>query len=196
MGIKRVVTTPHTMIDFYPNTTKIITERLAAVQANLLKEEIDVHLTAASEYYIDEHFLSLIEKEPLLTIRNNEVLVEFSMVYEPPMLNTALFKIISAGYKPIIAHPERYIFFHNSFERYEELRDRGCLLQLNLLSLTGYYGKNIMMAAQRMLDSKMYAYCGTDMHHLRHADGINAMLSGKIMQHLVNYPFFNSKLCL
>ncbi|NDC40017.1 MAG: hypothetical protein EBZ77_00430 [Chitinophagia bacterium] len=195
MGFTHLVTTPHTFIDYYPNTTETITQGLALVRQRLAEEQIDIQLSAASEYYIDETFLELIDKQPLLTITKNEVLVEFSMVYEPPMLNQAIFKLISAGYKPIIAHPERYNFFHNDTERYSELKDRGCRLQLNLLSLTGYYGRNVMLAAQKLLDSKMFDYAGSDAHHTRHCTNLQLMLTTKTMVQLLDYPFLNSKLC-
>ena len=196
MGFKKIVTSPHVMIDFYPNTRHTILSGLDAVKEAAVKNNISLDISAAAEYYIDESFISLVEREPLLTIRNKEVLVEFSMLYEPPMLNEALFKLQSSGYKPIIAHPERYVFFHNNFERYRELRDRGCYLQLNLLSLSGYYGRNIMDVAMKLLKNGMYHYCGTDMHHEKHAGALRNMLGSPIYNTLVSYPFHNSELCL
>ena len=75
------------------------------------------------------------------------------------------------------------------------MKDRGCLLQLNLLSLTGYYGKNVKMAAEMLLEKGMYDYCGSDMHHDKHAAALKAMAQTPLYTLLVNYPFLNSKLC-
>ena len=195
MGYKTVITTPHTMIDYYPNTTETIQKGLAQIQAAAKENNIDLTIRAASEYYIDESFVKLIETTPLLTIINNEVLVEFSMLYEPPKLAETLFKMQSVNYRPIIAHPERYVFFHNNVEKYRELKDRGCLLQLNLLSLTGYYGRNVKIAAEAMLDKGMYDYCGSDAHHDKHIAGLQAILQTPLYNTLATYPFLNSKLC-
>ena len=194
MGYKKIVTTPHVMSDFYPNNTQIIQAGLKKIQDAAKENNINLEISAAAEYYIDETFTELLAREPLLTIHKNEVLVEFSMLYEPPMLYNALFAMQTAGYKPIIAHPERYMFFHNNFERYRELKDKGCLLQLNLLAISGYYGRNIMEVALRLLSKGMYDYCGSDMHHEKHAAALKNMLQTKAYTTLVGYPFLNSRL--
>ncbi len=195
MGYKKIVTTPHVMIDFYPNTSQKILEGLKKIQDAAVENNIKLDIHAAAEYYIDEYFVELLQKEPLLTIQKNEVLVEFSMLYEPPMLKNTLFNMQTLGYKPIIAHPERYVFFHNSMERYRELKDRGCLLQLNLLSISGYYGRNIMNVALSLLEKGLYDYCGSDMHHEKHAAALKNMLQTRAYTTLSSYPFLNSKLC-
>ena len=196
MGYTHIVTTPHIMIDFYPNTRQTILSGLETLRQLAADNNIKLEINAAAEYYIDEYFEGLVDKEPLLTVRDNEVLVEFSMMYEPPMLNNVLFKMQAAGYRPILAHPERYMSLHNHFDRFLEFKDRGCLLQLNLLSLTGYYGGNVMNVARRLLDKGLYDYCGTDMHHERHAGAIQGILKTNVYNSLINYPFLNSKLCL
>lgn len=195
MGFKTIITTPHTMIDFYPNTTQTIQEGMKLLQAAVAENNIPVSIKAASEYYIDEHFMKLLDQEPLLTIYKNEVLVEFSMLYEPPMLSEVIYRMLQSGYKPVIAHPERYVFFHRDFSRYEELKDRGCLLQLNSLSVSGYYGRNIKEAALKILEKRMYDYCGSDMHHQRHAAALKAMAGTKDYHTFANYPFLNQRLC-
>jgi tyrosine-protein phosphatase YwqE len=184
------------MIDFYPNTAEKILAGLDLVRNAIKENGINIELSAAAEYYIDDSFLELVETQPLLTVNNKEVLVEFSMIYEPPMLNKALFALQTNGYKPIIAHPERYMFLHNSFDRFEEMKDRGCLLQMNLLAISGYYGRNIMDVAAKLLAKGMYDYCGTDMHHEKHANALRNMLSSRIYNQLAAYPFRNSKLYL
>ncbi len=194
MGYKTIITTPHIMVDYYPNTAAIILDGLQKVHDAVKASGLDVTVRAAAEYYIDESFIKLLDTEPLLTIYQKEVLVEFSMLYEPPMLAEAIFKLQGAGYKPIIAHPERYLFFHNDLKRFREFRDRGCLLQLNMLSVTGYYGKNIKMVADELLSKGMYDYCGSDMHHERHAATLKAMTSTRDYDRFVGYPFLNSRL--
>lgn len=196
MGYTTVVTTPHIMIDYYPNTRQTILNGLETVRQLAVENDIKLNINAAAEYYIDEYFSSLVGKEELLTIFKNEVLVEFSMMYEPPMLNSVLFNMQSNGYRPVLAHPERYTSLHNNFDKFMEFKDRGCLLQLNMLSLAGYYGGNVMNIARRLLDKGLYDYCGTDMHHERHAEAVKNILKTNLYTTLVNYPFLNSKLCL
>lgn len=195
MGYKKIITTPHVMIDFYPNTTETIQQGLRILQDALQERQIDIPVRAAAEYYIDEHFMKLLDTEPLLTIHNNEVLVEFSMLYQPPMLFDAIFRMQSAGYKPIIAHPERYMFFHNETRKYRELKDRGCLMQMNLLAIAGYYGKNVKVVAEDLMAKGIYDYCGSDMHHEKHAAALKALALSKSFHSIIGYPFLNSRLC-
>lgn len=195
MGYKTIITTPHVMIDYYPNTRQIIENGLTAVQNAVQQHNLDIVVKAAAEYYIDEYFIRLLDTEPLLTVYNKEVLVEFSMLYEPPMLFDVIFKMQAAGYHPIIAHPERYLFFHKNFNKYRELKDRGCLFQLNMLSITGHYGRNIKMIANDLLAKQLYDYCGSDMHHEKHAAILKAMAGTKDYYTFTSYPFLNSKLC-
>jgi tyrosine-protein phosphatase YwqE len=196
MGFKTIITTPHTMIDFYPNTTQTIQDGLKKLQMAVQEQHIPVSIKAASEYYIDEHFINLIDTEPLLTIYDNEVLVEFSMLFEPPMLFDVIYKMQQAGYRPVIAHPERYLFFHKDFRKYRDLRDRGCLLQLNMLSVCGHYGRNIKAIADELLAKQLYDYCGTDIHHEKHVAILRAMAGSKDYLIFANYPFLNPRLCI
>ena len=195
MGYKTIITTPHVMIDYYPNTTQTIQNGLLTLQNAMKENDLNISIKAAAEYYIDEHFIKLLDSEPLLTIYQNEVLVEFSMMYEPPMLFDVIFKMQAAGYRPVIAHPERYLFFHKEFRKYRELKDRGCFLQLNMLSIAGYYGRTIKTIAEELLAKGLYDYCGSDMHHEKHAIALHTMIGTKDYNTFVGYPFLNPKLC-
>ena len=194
MGYKTIITTPHIFIDYYPNTRETITNALTTMQQLVKEHNIDIQLRAAAEYYIDDYFMQLIDREPLLTIQKNEVLVEFSMMIEPPNLAEAIFKLKTSGYKPIIAHPERYVFFHRDLGRYQELKDRGCYLQLNMLSIAGYYGQHIKAVAEKLLSMGMYDYCGSDAHHEKHLSVLRAMACSRDYHIITGYPFLTSRL--
>jgi len=195
MGYKTIITTPHVMIDYYPNNTEKILAGLETVKTALKENNIELSIKAAAEYYIDEHFIGLLDNnEPLLTIYEKEVLVEFSMLYEPPMLNDVIFKMLGAGYRPIIAHPERYLFFHRDMQRFRDLKDRGCMLQLNMLSVAGYYGYNIKLIADQLMQKGLYDYCGSDMHHEKHAATLRMMAGTRDYGKIAGYPFLNSRL--
>lgn len=195
LGYKKIITTPHVFIDYHPNTRHTILAAYEQTKAALREHNIDIELRPAAEYYIDEHFMQLMEQEELLTIRDKEVLVEFSMMFEPPILAQALFNLRTAGYRPIIAHPERYVFFHRNLDKYQELKDRGCLLQLNMLAIAGYYGGGIKTVAEKLLAKGMYDYCGTDAHHEKHLGVLKAMACSPDYHKITQYPFRNASLC-
>ncbi|RFM29483.1 tyrosine-protein phosphatase [Deminuibacter soli] len=193
LGFSRIVTTPHIKWERYPNTRETITAGLQQLQAGMAAEQINFEVRAAAEYYLDDHFFSLLDKqEPLLTIDENKVLVEFSFYAEPFQPHDTFFRIQTAGYQPVLAHPERYGYFHERKEMYKTLKNAGAMLQLNLLALTGYYGKKAQQVSEWMLKEGLYDFCGTDMHHTKHAEGLKDLISSRQLQLLQQYPSFRN----
>ena len=130
-------------------------------------------------------------KEKLLTIKDNLILTEFSYASTPQEPGKISFEIIMAGYKPILAHPERYPFYYGDYKMYNHLSDLGFLLQVNLLSLTGYYGKDAAKAAHYMLDNNLVAYLGTDLHHERHMSTLKDDRSTKTFHKILSHRNWN-----
>jgi tyrosine-protein phosphatase YwqE len=191
MGFQKIITTPHIKHDHYKNNQEIILSGLDDVRRELKANNIDIEINAAAEYYVDDIFMDMLESNQLLTIHNNEVLIEFSFMFEPVNLMKTIFRIQTKGYRPIIAHPERYLYFHQRPETYNDLKDRGCLLQLNTLSLFGYYGKREQQMAEELLEENLYDYCGTDMHHAKHSEIIRLSGGYKAYHQLKAYSFRN-----
>lgn len=175
MGITKFIATPHIMNDYYPNTPETVNTALQLVKQALSEAGLsDIKIKAAAEYMMDQSFLEILENGNLLTVADNFVLVEMSYFQAPINLNEILFQIQTKKYRPILAHPERYAFYHSKeLTKYEELKDRGCLFQLNLLSVTGHYGKNIQETAFQLLDREMIDFIGTDTHQMRHVDKLS-----------------------
>lgn len=192
LGYKRIVTTPHIKVDNYPNTSNIILSQLAEVKHALAERGINMPIHAAAEYYIDDYFLTLLDTEPLLTIWKNEVLVEISFMFEPIQLGEIIFRLTSRSYQPIMAHPERYMYYHQDFDKYEELKNRGCYLQMNINSLMGYYGKAVKQVAEKLFSMGMYDYVGSDMHNIKHAEVVHSITQKQdIMALLQSKPLRN-----
>ncbi|MDP9229742.1 MAG: hypothetical protein M3O67_03595 [Bacteroidota bacterium] len=168
LGYKKIITTPHIMWDMYKNTRKDILERLETLRIAVKKENLQVDIHAAAEYFVDDNFAQLLnQKQPLLTFGENMVLIEFSMASHPLDLKEALFEMQVQGYQPVIAHPERYIYLEHNKEFYEDLRNHGCFFQLNLLSLGGYYGRSIMELAHYIAKKGYYELVGSDLHNFK-----------------------------
>jgi tyrosine-protein phosphatase YwqE len=170
LGYKKIITTPHIMGDFYRNTPETILGGLATVKEALVKEEIDVEMAAAAEYYLDFDFENKLNSAPMLTFGDKYLLFEISYMNPPDNMHHVIFKMQTMGYKPVLAHPERYNFWHNEFGMYESLRDKGVLLQLNINSLTGYYSESTKKVAEKMIDLNMISFLGSDCHHSGHAN--------------------------
>ena len=185
MGFQKLITTPHIFWDLYKNTSEIIREKLALVQAELVRRNIPITLEAAAEYYIDSHFEELIEKNDILSFGDNYVLFELSFDNEQINYKRAVFNLQLAGYKPIMAHPERYEYWHNDFSNYEELVDRDIKIQINTNCLTGHYGPTVKKMSEKLIDADMVDFIGTDCHHLGHINLLQQMRMSPALKKLV-----------
>lgn len=167
-GFNKIIATPHTMKNVWDNSSLIIKEAKAKVAKELPVESNRAQLSCASEYFLDANFVEQFQSEPLLTLKENYVLVELSYLNPPIQLYDILFALQLKGYKPVLAHPERYAFFHANFNEYEKLKKAGCLFQMNLLSSVGYYGKEVSQIAEKLLAKELIDFVGSDIHHKNH----------------------------
>lgn len=175
LGYQKFIATPHILWDIFKNNKATINPAFERLESALGENNIRVPIKFAAEYFLDYHVDELIEDEiPLLTLKDNWVLVEFSFVSAPLDLNEKLFSLQMSGYQPVIAHPERYTYFGKSKEKYEELKEAGYFLQLNLLSLTGYYGKIPQEIAMMLVKNRLVDFLGTDIHHERHLHALRS----------------------
>jgi protein-tyrosine phosphatase len=173
LGYTHFISTPHVMFDVYNNTPDTINQSLQKVQKALTETKTHTTIQAAAEYFIDDHVRQLVQQKiPLLTIHQNSILVEFSFAYEPLHLKEDLFNLQIAGYQIIIAHPERYQYLMGNKQMFETLKDMGCYFQINLLSLTGYYGEIPQQLAYYLLKKNWVNFVGTDIHHQRHLEAL------------------------
>ena len=179
-GIKNFITTPHVLGDLYPNTPEIIKGKLEEVQNELKKRNLaDISITAAAEYMMDEQFSVILEEGNILTLKDNLVLVEMSYFRPPNNLYDILFQLGLKGYKPVLAHPERYNSYHKNFKEFTKLKRAGCLFQLNLLSLTNNYGREVQKTSEHLLKENMYDFVGTDTHHQNHLQLLKTIATKK-----------------
>ena len=168
LGFKKVITTPHVMSDFYKNSSDIILKGLTDIRSELKVQNINMEIEAAAEYYIDYDFDQKIGKEKFLTFGDNYILVELSFMEAPENLFDIIFKLRLEGYNVVLAHPERYAFF--TMDDYEELVNRGVLLQINWLSIIGYYSPQIEQKTKDLISADMVSFIGSDCHNMNHAE--------------------------
>ncbi len=104
-----------------------------------------------------------------------------SYLNPPIQLTEFIYSLQVEGYTPILAHPERYLFYHNDFESYKKLKKSGCLFQLNLLSTVGYYGGHVVEVSDKLLKNGFIDFVGSDVHHKNHVDAFNGKIVIKEM---------------
>lgn len=170
------------MGDVWPNSSETIKEKLRLLDKAMSENGINgVSINVAAEYLLDQNFETLLKQGDLLTLKDNLILVEISYFNPPNNLYEILFDIQLANYKPILAHPERYNFYHNDVEHYDKLKKAGCLFQLNLLSLTKHYGESVQKNALNLLKKGYYDFVGTDVHRLHHLEILKKIGNTKLL---------------
>jgi tyrosine-protein phosphatase YwqE len=185
LGYKKLVTTPHIMQDIYKNTPEIINKGLEAFRKALLEAQIPLQVEAAAEYLLDEGFVKKFKAGNLLTFGKKYVLVEISFYFPPESLFQTLFDLKLEGYSPILAHPERYGYWHSNFENFVTLKDREILLQINLPSLSGYYSHEVRKITEQLIDNNMVDFVGTDAHNMVYIEHVDKSRYSKHLEKLL-----------
>ena len=191
LGFSKIITTPHIKHPSYPNSSAIILSGLNEVRNQMKELGISLTLEAAAEYFYDESFLEKVKSRDLLTFGDNYVLFEFSFYHTPTFVDVLFDELIKAGYKPVIAHFERYLYFLGSIEKAVEWRKRGVNIQVNLLSLTGHYGMEIKKQAEMLIDACEFDFVGSDCHRMEHLTLLEESLTLPQLEKLNNYLLKN-----
>jgi protein-tyrosine phosphatase len=195
LGYQKLITTPHVISDTYRNTPEIILSKLAELRAHLERRNIDIKIEAAAEYYLDEQLLDKLETQPLLSFGHNKYLLfETNFMTEPFNLKEFIFRATTKGYKPVLAHPERYLYLQSNLGKIEDLLNRGVLLQLNISSITGYYSKSAHVTAQKLIDRGWIHMLGSDCHNLQHIQLVDKAQYLKYYEKALSLPLLNNSL--
>jgi protein-tyrosine phosphatase len=166
-GYKKIFTSPHIMGEKYTNRKSDLQERLELMRQHELVKEIPIAIDVIAEYLLDEQFEDLLKVNDFLTIQDKYILIETSMNCDFPFVRDYVYELRKKGYKPILAHPERYRYIHSekdALEVYQNMLDWGIEFQLNLFSLVGIFGAEARKTAEMLIDNELYTYACSDIH--------------------------------
>lgn len=195
MGYRKVITTPHVMSDAYRNSPETILLHLDKLRACLQEKNIPITVEAAAEYYLDTDFMNTLQSgNKLLTFGQNYLLFETNFISEPLDLKQFIFLASTKGYKPVLAHPERYLYLYDNMTKLQDLLDRGVLFQLNISSITGYYSKQVQQLAFKLIDRGWVHLLGSDCHHLQQALLTEKAHEMRYYQKALSLPLLNNSL--
>lgn len=183
LGFYHLITTPHTLQDIHPNTKDTLQKGFGLLDGKLPS---GIELKLSSEYYLDQQFMGQLEKEAVLPLPGNRLLIEFSQISRPHDLEENIFNIGIKGYQVVLAHPERYLFLHKQFSYYNRIKEMGVEFQINALSLTDHYGRNVRAIAEKLIEKEMIDFIGTDIHHIKHIEVLKEVPKNKYFSRLVN----------
>ena len=166
-GVREIVFTPHMNPDVYPNESEAhFREVYEKFNFQLSTFNFQLEVALAAEYMVVKDFEQRVSAhaDQLLTYPDRSILIEMSYFFRSRNFEDALFELNMAGLRPIVAHPERYLYMADSLADYDRWVDMGARLQLNLLSLTGTYGPTSVKIMRHLLSHGMYSFVATDLH--------------------------------
>lgn len=185
LGYSDFFFTPHVLGDYYPNTDLTIGKSFEKLNYHLDLKHIENQRGAVAEYFYDNRLVDLMESQTIRTFGSTKYfLFELSFRQKPQLLKEFIYNVQMKGYKPILAHPERYTFA--TTEMLEDLKNRGVSMQLDLMSLTNNYGKEVRKMAEKMIKNRMFDFVGTDIHRIDQISIVEEALCTKSCHQLVN----------
>jgi tyrosine-protein phosphatase YwqE len=185
MGYRKLITTPHIQNDFYKNTPETIKDGLVKVKEAVNEEGLGIEVEAAAEYLIDDGFESKMESGDLMTFGDHYILIELSYYNPYPNIKEIIFNLQIEGYKVILAHPERYSYWFNDWQKFTDLKDRSVFFQLNAVSLSGHYPDPVQKIARKMVDEGLIDFIGSDAHNPHYLDSLDKARHEKTLDKLI-----------
>ena len=185
LGFSKIIGTPHSYPGLYNNTTESIKKSFEKLKKDLPKNS---SIDYASEYMLEKSIIEKARNNKLLCLKDNYILVEMSFISEPYGLYEIIYEIKVNGYTPVIAHPERYLFY-KSLRNYKKLKNYGCLFQANLLSITDYYGKHVRKKLDNLINAELIDFVGSDIHNINHINAFEHKVRSnkvKILENIIN----------
>jgi tyrosine-protein phosphatase YwqE len=188
LGYSKLIITPH-INSIYSNSESDIFNKFSFLQEELIKREIKIDIDLGAEYCIDDNFIELLykKKEFLSFGKNKYLLFEFPHHIEPLVdIDNFIYELHLNGYTPVLAHPERYVYWYNSLDKFIELKEMDILFQLNLNSLNGYYGLGAKLCSKWLIKKSYIDFVGSDTHHITSILNLKKVLNSSIYKSIFN----------
>lgn len=185
LGYKKIITTPHVKTEYFQNDVTKLDDLCERLRRSARFEGIKLDIEVGAEHLLDEGVNQRIKNGQFKTFGDNYLLVELPFMFPPFGLDGYIFELQLAGYKLILAHPERYLYWLYDFNQFIRLKDSGVLFQANIISLGNYYGKDVYNLAKKLIDNNMVELLGTDTHSAKHIEAVRKSCSSSLLKKLL-----------
>jgi protein-tyrosine phosphatase len=166
-GFRTVATTPHLMNRLDAAYRERIERAFAQVEPHA--NERGISLVRGFEIRLSPDLpKQLAQRDPIAYESTRVVLVDLPFTEWPLYADSILFNVQTAGYRVVLAHPERYPAFQTNPEKADELVGRGIVLQVTIGSFSGAFGKRAKRAAEALLERGVIQVLATDAHSAGH----------------------------
>ena len=194
LGYKKLIVTPHISETYYPNDPEKLKEGFQNLLSEVSNTDLNINIQLGAEYMVDGMLLSTLKSDGELLSWNGHLLFETSFHNKPMILDETIFEIQRRGLIPVYAHPERYPYYFKKWDQLQKLRDRGVLLQVNLGSISGMYGKEVSAMAKSMIKKGLVDLLGSDLHNTGQLKFVSDALRSKVLKSNTESFFRNREL--
>ena len=165
-GVHTVACTPHIYPGLYENTTQGIRDAVVSLQSELDKREIPLRLFVGADVHLEPGLTASIRAGRIPTLAGSRyLLLEPPHHVAPPRFEESVFDLMTAGFTPVITHPERLSWIEGHYAMFKRLVERGAWMQLTAASVAGKFGRRPLYWSERMLDDGCVHILATDAHH-------------------------------
>lgn len=165
-GITRIIATPHL---YHPQfETSDVDVPLTVAELNVLLKQRDIPLTVypGHEVRLIGELIEEMEAGVALPLAASRyILIEFPSTGIPSYARQVFAELISDGYIPIIAHPEKNKAIIQNPQLLFDLISNGAISQVTCASLIGKYGKDVQRFAVALLENGLAHLVASDAHH-------------------------------
>lgn len=163
VGFTGIISTSHYIQGYYEFDCYERNQLLDIVQNKMQSDNLELYL--GSEIYFSSEIIDLIKDKKASTINNTRYLLfELPMNTKPLFVKELVYELIQNGYRPIIAHPERYSYVQDEINYVRELANLGTLFQANYGSVLGMYGNDAKKTLKKLLKDDLISFLGSDVH--------------------------------
>lgn len=182
-GYTKIITSPHIHAERYRNTRNSIENAYHQLQEGIQANNLNLSVEYTAEYHFDNEFLALIKKDDIISFGSERyVLVEFSFNLPPVGVDRVFNLLTEKGYQPVVAHPERYEYWHGNASLFERLRGIGYLFQSNIHAAAGAYGVIPQRIFQMLAKNGWIDFLGSDAHDARSVSLLSQSIELPIVQ--------------
>lgn len=164
-GIRLVCATPHLRQGMFNAGDEEVKRQFERARDYIRTQKLPITLCLSREYHCDDRFLTLLEQGRVLPMGNgNTILVEFSSRHSVETICDRLEKVIRAGYRPLVAHAERYPAVREGIAQVERLIGLGAMIQINAGSVLGREGWRQKHFCWELMRQDMVHVVASDAH--------------------------------
>ena len=164
-GVRAICCTPHLRKGMFETSDEDIKEQFAQLKQRAADRGINVRFFLSREYHADALFLKHMKNDDLLSLgKRKTVLIEFSHAHTEDNIRNCIKRIKKFGYRPLIAHLERYPALYNDLDAVEELIRLGARIQVNAGSILGHEGRKQAVWVRKLLRAGLVHIVASDAH--------------------------------